>query len=60
MSKYADGTSMSRFLYNLRQLIAQKADTSHTHERVNGLKPVISTTAPTTNDNTIITFVKPS
>ena len=60
MSKYADGNSMSRFWYNLQQRLTQKADTTHTHDRVNGLKPVISSTAPTVNDSTIITFVKPS
>ncbi len=60
MIKFADGTSMARFWYNLQQKLAQKADATHTHDRVNGLKPVVSNTAPTTNDNTIITFMKPS
>lgn len=60
MSKFADGTSMARFWYNIQQRLSTKADVSHSHDRVNGLKPVVSNTAPSTNDNTIITFVKPS
>lgn len=56
--KTATETSLRRLLTNLKTKDDLKADTSHTHDRVNGVKLVVSTTAPTTTDNTIITFVK--
>jgi hypothetical protein len=56
--KTATETSLRRLLTNLKTKVDLKADTSHTHDRVNGVKLVVSTTAPTTTDNTIITFVK--
>ena len=42
----------------IKTLLAGKSDTNHTHDRVNGYKIVVSTSVPTTNDTTIITFVK--
>ena len=56
--KTATETSLRRLLTNLKTKVDLKADTSHTHDRVYGVKLVVSTTAPTTTDNTIITFVK--
>lgn len=58
--KGAGESSLKRFLVNLKTQLDGKADTSHTHDRVNGIKPVVSTTIPTTTDTTIITFVKGS
>lgn len=55
---YADSTGLTRLLTNIKTQVDAKASTSHTHDRVNGVKLVVSTTAPTTTDNTIITFVK--
>ena len=44
--------------YKIKPLIDAKADVNHTHDRVNGIKIVVSTSIPTTDDTTIITFVK--
>lgn len=44
--------------YKIKPLIDAKADANHTHDRVNGIKIVVSTSIPTTDDATIITFVK--
>lgn len=60
MSKYTDSTGLLRVLTKLKTKLDEKAETAHTHDRVNGLKPVVSNTIPTTSDNTIITFVKSS
>lgn len=56
---YVDDTGLQRLLTKLKTQVDGKADTSHTHDRVNGIKLVVSTTTPTSGtDNTIITFVK--
>ena len=60
MSKYTDSTGLLRVLTKLKTKLDEKAETTHTHDRVNGLNPVVSNTVPTTSDNTIITFVKSS
>lgn len=60
MSKYTDSTGLLRVLTKLKTKLDEKAETTHTHDRVNGLKPVVSNTIPTTSDGTIITFVKSS
>ena len=57
---YADNTGLTRLLTKIKTQVDGKADTSHTHDRVNGVKLVVSTTTPTTQDNTIITVVKGS
>lgn len=56
--KGAGSENLKRFLTNLKPKVDAKADANHTHDRVNGLKLEVSTTAPTTTDTTIITFVK--
>lgn len=58
MMKYADTNSLIRFLNNMKTILNTKSNVNHTHEYVNGLKLVVSTTKPTTNDKTIITFVR--
>lgn len=58
--KGAGETSLKRLLLNLKTKVDGKADNNHTHDRVNGLKLEVSTTAPTTTDTTIITFVRGS
>lgn len=60
MSKYTDSTGLLRVLTKLKTKLDEKAEMTHTHDRVNGLKPVVSNTIPTTSDTTIITFVKSS
>lgn len=57
MKKYADGTAMSRFWYNLKLILNNKSDLSHTHTAVNGYTIQVSATAPNDDDDTIITFV---
>lgn len=57
MSKYTDSTGLARVLTKLKTVLDGKADSFHSHDRVNGLKPVVSSSVPTTNDATIITFV---
>ena len=56
--KYADTNTLIRFLNNMKALLNTKSNVNHTHEYVNGLKLVVSTTKPTTDDKTIITFVR--
>ena len=56
--KYADINALIRFLNNMKALLNTKSNVNHTHEYVNGLKLVVSTTKPTTDDKTIITFVR--
>lgn len=55
---YLDQAGADYLVDKIKALLNGKSDTSHTHDRVNGYKIVVSTTAPTTNDQTVITFVK--
>lgn len=55
---YLDSTGAQYIITKVKTLLNGKSDTGHTHDRVNGYKIVVSTTVPTTNDQTIITFVK--
>lgn len=56
---YADSTGLTRLLTNIKTQVDAKASTSHTHDRVNGVKLVVSSTTPASGtDSTIITFVK--
>lgn len=56
--KFVDSDGAQRMFEKVKSVTDTKADSSHTHDRVNGYKIVVSTTVPTTNDSTIITFVK--
>lgn len=51
--------TLNRVRYRLQQLLSNKANINHTHDRVNGFKIVKSSTVPTTTDNTIITLYEP-
>jgi hypothetical protein len=50
--------ALQKIFTNLKSVLSGKSDTSHTHDRVNGYKIVVSDTAPTTDDKTVITIVK--
>lgn len=56
--KLVDRDGLSYFATKIKQMLALKSDVGHTHDRVNGYKIIISTTTPTIDDQTIITFVK--
>lgn len=56
--KNADINTLTYFLTKIKALLATKSDINHTHEYVNGIKPVVSTTRPTVDDRTILTFIK--
>ena len=56
--KLVDRDGLSYFATKIKQMLSLKSDVGHTHDRVNGYKIIISTTTPTIDDQTIITFVK--
>lgn len=55
--KYINEVSLRRLISKIKSALAAKSDTSHTHDRVNGYKVVVSETVPTINDTLVITIV---
>lgn len=54
-----DDTTLNRVRYQLQLLLSNKSNVGHTHDRINGLKIVKSSSVPTTTDTTIITLYEP-
>ena len=54
--KYADKTSLKRYIDEIIELIDRKSDVNHTHDYINGKTIVISNTVPTVNDENVITL----
>lgn len=55
--KLADDSSILRYLTDLKSKLDLKAPATHRHARVNGLKVVVADTAPTVNDESVITLI---
>ena len=55
--KHIDETALTYLIKKIRLSLEEKSGVDHTHERVNGYKIVVSDTAPTVNDTSVITIV---
>ena len=55
--KHIDETALTYLIKKIRLALDEKSGVDHTHDRVNGYKIVVSDTAPTVNDTSIITIV---
>lgn len=55
--KHMGESSLQALIGLIKSALKSKSNIDHTHDRVNGYKVVVSNTAPTVNDTTIITFV---
>ncbi len=55
--KHIDETALTYLIKKIRLALEEKSSVDHTHERVNGYKIVVSDTAPTVNDTSVITIV---
>lgn len=55
--KLADNGSILEYIADLKTQLDLKSPASHRHARVNGLKVVVSDTAPTDNDESVITLI---
>ena len=55
--KHIDEAALTYLIKKIRTALDEKSGVDHTHDRVNGYKIVVSDTAPTVNDTSIITIV---
>ena len=55
--KHIDETALTYLIKKIRLALEEKSSVDHTHARVNGYKIVVSDTAPTVNDTSVITIV---